>query len=105
MISMAKHFFLMAIFVFLGQFAWAQDESDSGVTIIDPSLMNKGVWAEPYFRAPGESPRETASQEAIASAATNEKSPQQYLDVLEKIPSSQPTIQRSWVEHKALSED
>jgi hypothetical protein len=72
-------------------------------TIIDPELMNKGVWAEPYFRGPGETPRDTASSDDPNKK--QEKEPEQYLDVLTEIPSSEPTLSRAWVEHKALSED
>jgi len=78
--------------------------ADGGDTIIDPELMNKGVWAEPYFRGPNEPARETASDEA-AKVAAGEKTPEQYLDVLQKIPSSDPAVSRTWLEHKAMNED
>lgn len=73
-------------------------------TIIDPQLMNKGVWAEPYFRSPGEAPREVASQDA-ETAVNNEKSPDQYLDVLAQIPFSEPSLSRVWAERKILNSD
>ena len=75
-----------------------------GETIIDPSLMNQGVWAEPHFRGAGENPRGVAA-DAAAGTMDNESAPSQYLDVLEKIPHTEPSLHRSWVEHRILNSD
>ena len=96
-----KHLTLIFILVCGFGRAFAADGSD---TIIDPELMNKGVWAEPSFRGPNEPARETASSDAEKSSA-GEKNPEQYLDVLPKIPSSDPAVKRSWLEHQVMSED
>lgn len=91
-----KHFLLIAVISLVLPAVHAADDC-----IIDPELMNKGVWAEPHFRAPGEPEREVASDEQLEY----EREPSQYLDVLAKIPSSEPTVSRIWVERKILSED
>lgn len=94
-----KHLFIFTLFVCGSIPLFASEE-----TIIDPSLMNKDVWAEPYFRTPGEAPRETASAEG-GSDMSVEKSPSQYLDVVAQIPFSEPTMTRSWLEWKILSHE
>ncbi len=117
-----KHLMLILMMVVGFQTVWAQEDAaapaatrevasvsansaSTSDTIIDPELMNKGVWAEPYFRGPNEPARETASNESTANAINNEKLPEQYLDVVEKIPTSEPALSRSWVEYKALHDD
>jgi hypothetical protein len=100
--------------------AWAADEAGAEAadanrevasvkpaseTIIDPELMNKGVWAEPSFRGPNEPARETASSESTENAIDHDKMPEQYLDVVEKIPTSDPALKRSQVEYQELHRD
>lgn len=81
--------------------------------IIDPELMNKGITAEPVWgvEAPPHQPggRDIASvepaQEVSAEAAEKfEKNPSQYLEVLKKIPSTEPSLHRGWFESSILSE-
>ena len=94
-------YFALILFVVMGfGKVWASEE-----TIIDPELMNKGVWSEPYFRTAGEAPRETASNGSTEELIDSDKMPEQYLDVQESIPTSESSVSRAWLEHKAMSAD
>lgn len=83
----------------------------AGETIIDPELMNQETWAEPYFPSDEEVAKmaaEEAQREPSSKVAANEapvKNADEYLDVLKNIPSSEPTLSRSWIEYKILHEN
>lgn len=87
-----------------GSSCWATENTSEKMmnTIIDPELMNHDTWAEPYFPTAEEVLREPSS-EAVQKEYV--KNSDEYLDVLKKIPSSEPTIHRSWLEYKILHED
>lgn len=87
---------LFMILLFLQTSIAFADES-----IIDPDLMNHDVWSEPYFPADEELAREPSSEEPHEYV----KSADEYLDVLKKIPTSEPTITRSWIEYKILHQE
>lgn len=80
-------------------------------SIIDPELMNRETWAEPYFLSAEElaqaeatfSARDPSSEVALNEAPV--KNADEFLDVLKAIPSSEPTLSRSWIEYKILHED
>jgi len=92
-----KHIITTLILVLGSTFAHAADDC-----IIDTELMNKDVWAEPVFRAPGE---RSVADESSAEAKPAESDPTQYLDVLAKIPFSEPTVHKVWLEHRILNRD
>ncbi len=83
-----------------GSSCWAAENNTD--TIIDPELMNQDTWAEPYFPTEEEVLREPSS-EAVQKEYV--KNSDEYLDVLKKIPASEPTTARSWLEYKILHED
>lgn len=70
-------------------------------SIINPELMKIDTWAEPVFAMAAEVPREVASQETPEAV---EIGPTQYLEVRKEIPGSEPSLPRSWVEHRILNE-
>jgi hypothetical protein len=72
--------------------------------IIDPQKVMVHASSEPLFITPEEKAREVASQEGEASAGYS-REPNQYLDVLKVIPTSEPTLQRAWLEYKIMRED
>ncbi len=74
-------------------------------SIIDTDLMNHEVWSEPYFPSEEELSREPNSEAGAEPAREYVKNADEYLDVLKKIPASEPTITRSWIEYKILHED
>ena len=84
---------------------------NAGETIIDPDLMNRETWAEPYFPSDEEVAKMAAAdadREPSSVVAANEapvKNADEYLDVLKSIPASEPTLSRSWIEYKILHED
>ena len=73
-------------------------------SIIDTELMNHDVWSEPYFPSEEELVREPSS-DGDQPVREYVKNADEYLDVLKKIPASEPTITRSWIEYKILHED
>lgn len=76
--------------------------------IIDPEKVMVHSTTEPLFLAD-----EALSQNAdrdVSSAKNDElasysRSPDQYLDVVQTIPSSEPTLQRAWLEYKILKDN
>lgn len=84
-------------------------------TIIDSSLMNNGVLAEPIFGNPipevsHHGGRGPASVDASASVKPNDKkkaklnkSPAQYLDVQKDIPFSEPSLTKAGLERAILN--
>jgi hypothetical protein len=77
--------------------------------IIDPNLMNKGVWAEPIFTAPvqvsSRGPASVEDEEPLVVPSKLEHNPDQYLEVQKSIPRSEPSLSQAWIEHTVLSED
>lgn len=85
------------LFTILMSLAVTASASESA--IIDPQLMNQDTWSEPVFGNPNEVSRDVAS----AKGAPVEVGPSQYVDIRKVIPSSEPSLPRSWVEHKILN--
>lgn len=96
--SMKKLFFIIAMSV------TASTSLAGGQFIIDPELMNKGVWAEPVFRSPpADDSRAPASQEEALNLS-EVRNASQVLEVMPQIPSSEPTLSKVWLERKILNE-
>jgi len=92
---MKKYLFLLIVLV--GGVAGAAE------TIFDTSLMNQETWAEPYFPNEEELLREPDSEAMPQKEYV--KNSDEYLDVLKKIPASDPSISRAWIEYKILHEN
>jgi hypothetical protein len=91
-----KTLFLFQILFLAGRISFAEQ------TIIEPELMNQDTWAEPYFPSEEEMAREPSSDNGAKEYVKNSD---EYLDVLKKIPTSEPSLSRSWIEYKILHED
>ena len=79
----------------------AASKASANETIVDPELMNHDVWSEPYFPSEEEISREPSNESPREHIKNNDE----YLDVLKKIPASEPTISRNWLEYKIIHEN
>jgi hypothetical protein len=91
-----KTLFLFLGILLAGSFCLADE------TIIEPELMNQDTWAEPYFPSQEEMAREPSSENGAKEYVKNSD---EYLDILKKIPVSEPTLSRSWLEYKIMHEE
>ncbi|MBY0313887.1 MAG: hypothetical protein K2Q26_00075 [Bdellovibrionales bacterium] len=95
-----KHIFVVIVGLNLLT-SWVLASEAKVESIINPEMMKIDTWAEPVFAMAAEVPREVASQEKPEAV---EIGPTQYLEVRKEIPASEPSLPRSWVEHRILND-